>query len=484
MKRVLILSLLLATAREIRADGTPLVHLEGDRLTVSASQAPLRSILAALARANVDVRLDPSIDVLVTGSCRNAPVEEALDALLENYSYVTFWDVIPGPLGDLARLSELQVFSQGHRQAARPLPKENENFVVTRAPSGGPAFVADELLLTVRAGVTAEEFRHLLAQIGGTVVGSVPQLGVYRILIPPGSNVTDLVAQLARNPLLQSVEPNYVHQLPAPSLVRDVAAASSSAAAPAAAEGAPRLAVLDSGLLPGSGAEGNVVGRFDALDPTRSLSDPAGHGTQMALIASGAVQPDGATESSEGVPLVAIRAFDANGQTSNFALMRALTYAMDQGARVINLSWGSETDSGFVANAIAYAQSRGAVVVAAAGNEPTGRTVYPAAYQGVVAVAALDASGKPWSNSNYGNFVDVAAPGAATMPVGYQGSAGSYAGTSIASAYVARELALYLNRHPTATPAQAIAALYQSLSPGQTNYGSGILDSTAASRFR
>ncbi len=483
MKRVFALLLLLATAREILADRTPFVHLEGDRLTVNASQAPLRTILAALARANVDVRMDPSIDVLVTGSCRNAPVEEALDALLENYSYVTFWDVIPGPLGDLARLSELQVFSQGHRQAARPLPNESENFIVTRAPSGGPAFVADELLLTVRAGVSAEEFRNLLAQIGGTVVGSVPQLGVYRILLPPGSNVTDLVAQLARNPLRQSVEPNYVHQLPSPALIGDVAA-SSSATAPAAAAGAPRLAVLDSGLLPGSGAEGNVVGRFDALDPTRSLSDPAGHGTQMALIAAGAVQPSGASDSSEGVPIVAIRTFDANGQTSNFALMRALTYAMDQGARVINLSWGSETDSGFVANAIAYAQSRGAVVVAAAGNEPTGHTIYPAAYQGVVAVAALDASGKPWASSNYGSFVDVAAPGTATMPVGYQGPAGSYAGTSIASAYVARELALYLNRHPTATSAQAIAALYQSLSPGQTNYGSGTLDSSALSRFK
>lgn len=482
MKRLAILLLLLCTAWETRAASAPVVHLEGDRLTVNASSVPLRTILEALARADVEVRLDPSIDVLVTGSCRNTPVEEALDALLESYSYVAFWDVIPGPLGDLPRLSELQVFSQGHRQAARPLPRENENFVITRSPAGGPSFVADELLLTVRSGVTVEEFRRLLAQIGGTVVGSVPELGVYRILLPAGSNVTDLVAQLARNPLLQSVEPNYVHQLPSPALAVEMA--SSSATAPAAAAGAPRLAVLDSGLLPGSGADGNVVGRFDALDPTRSLSDPAGHGTQMALIAAGAVQPAGATDSSEGVPIVAIRAFDSNGLTSNFALMRALTYAMDQGARVINLSWGSETDSGFVANAIAYAQSRGAVVVAAVGNEPTGKTVYPAAYQGVVAVAALDAVGKPWSSSNYGSFVDLAAPGAATMPVGYQGPAGGYAGTSIASAYVARQIALYLNRHPTATSAQAIAALYQSLSPGQTNYGSGTLDSAAISRFK
>lgn len=474
--------LLLLLALTPAGAAPPSVRIEGDRLTVTARQTPLRDILQQFAHADVTVKLDPAIDVLITGSCRQAPMEEALDALLEPFSYVLFWEVVPGPLGELPRLTEIQVFNRGQREAARPLPTDDQQFQITRGPSGGPFFVQDEILVTVKAGTTREEFRNLLAQIGGTVVGSVPGLGVYRVRLPAGTNVPDLLAQLARNELLQDVQPNYVHQLPTPAAAEGNAEATAHPA-PAAAVGTPRLAILDSGLRTGTGADGAVVGRYDALNPNGSLGDTAGHGTQMALVASGAVTPTGTTESDEGVPLVAVRAFDDQGLTSDFTLMRGLTYALDQGARVINLSWGSETDSGFIANAIAYAQSRGAVVVAAAGNEATGRAVYPAAYAGVVAVAALDAQGQPWKKSNYGDFVDLAAPGSASMPVGYQGAAGTYAGTSIASAYVAREIALYLNRNPKATASQAIAAVKAALSEGFKNYGAGILDAAALSRL-
>jgi thermitase len=170
--------------------------------------------------------------------------------------------------------------------------------------------------------------------------------------------------------------------------------------------------------------------------------------------------------------------------------MRALQYALEQGARVINLSWGSETRSAFVEAAVSYAQSRGAVVVAAAGNEPTGRAMYPAAYDGVVAVSALNEDqATTWDQSNYGDFVSVAAPGRATFPVGHDGPPGAYAGTSIASAYVARELALYFTRHPTATAADAIRALRAAATDAgakgrDPRYGYGALDAAARQRLR
>lgn len=476
----ILLALALSPAR---ADLPPVVRIEGDRLTVRARQVPLRDILKEFAHADVTVKMDPAIDVLITGSCRYTPMEEALDALLEPFSYVLYWEVVPGPLGDLPRLTEIQVFTPGQRDAARPMPGDDGPFRVTRAPSGGPAFVADEILLTVKAGTPLQAFRTLLAQVGGTVVSSVPGLGVYRVRLPAGTNIPDLVAQLARNDLIQEAQPNYVHELPAPGAAENPED-TPARTAPTPPAGAPRLAILDSGLRAGSQADGIVVGRYDALNPGSTLGDTAGHGTQMALVAAGSVSPKGTSNSDEGVPLIAVRAFDDRGLTTDFTLMRGLTYALDQGARVINLSWGSETDSGFIANAVAYAQSRGAIVVAAAGNEPTGRKSYPAAYAGVVAVAALDARGQPWNKSNFGDFVDLAAPGSATMPIGYQGPAGAYAGTSIASAYVARELALYLNRHPTATANQAIQAVRDALSPGFTNYGKGTLDADAVARLR
>ena len=91
------------------------------------------------------------------------------------------------------------------------------------------------------------------------------------------------------------------------------------------------------------------------------------------------------------------------------------------------------------------------VVLASAGNEPTGKAVYPAAYSSVIGVGALAPDGERWEKSNYGDFVTLAAPGFATLPVGYKGDPGTYAGTSISTAYVANMVANYLSQNPEAS---------------------------------
>ena len=124
------------------------------------------------------------------------------------------------------------------------------------------------------------------------------------------------------------------------------------------------------------------------------------------------------------------------------------------------------------------------ILVAAAGNEPTGSAVYPAAYSEVLAVGGVTADGQAWSSSNYGDFVDLSASATATLPVGNNGPAGAYVGTSISSATVSHALAQYLNQHPSATTATALAALTKSLSPAPAGgYGAGILDAAALQRF-
>ena len=92
----------------------------------------------------------------------------------------------------------------------------------------------------------------------------------------------------------------------------------------------------------------------------------------------------------------------------------------------MSLSWGSETGSNFLENTLDYASSKDLIIVASAGNKPTGKPVYPAAYSSVIGVGALDPGGKAWENSNYGSFVMLYAPGFATLPVGYNGSPGTY----------------------------------------------------------
>ncbi len=466
------------------------VRLQGDRLTVHARNEPLTGILKRLAQAGVVVKTDSKVEARVTADFESEDTQKALDTLLSPFGYVLIWDVVEGPLGPWPKLGEIQVFLPGQKKAVRPLEVPSGNLELARGPSGGPAFVKDEILLGFKGGVQRDDVIRLLAQIGGTVVASIPELGIYQVRLAPGTNIPALVEQLARNPLVAKAEPNYAVSAPPPA---PPGAGGGGEPAGVVKVGPPgdvaAVAVLDTGLMPDSAVSAAVIGRLDALNPDRPLNDALGHGTQMALIAAGAVQPSGgAAAAGEAVPIVAIRAFDDNGMASNFGIMRSLEYALSQGARVVNMSWDTETPSEFLETAVRYAQSKGLIVVAAAGNQPTQKAVYPAAYPGVVAVSALDADNELWESSNSGDFITAAAPGTADLPVGYKGPAGSYAGTSIASAYVARSLALYLAEHPTATSKEATDALKATLTGSgaktkDPQYGYGKLDAAAVERL-
>lgn len=463
------------------------LKINGDRISLQANRAPLRDILADFVKAGIRVKVDPDLEARVSGSVVDMEISEALEDLLAPYGYALIWSVVPGPLGDIECLEEIQVFRRDNPRRIEPFMPET-HFRVVRGPlSDSPEIVADELLLTVKPGTDIRAFKVLLAQIGGSVIGSVPELGIYRIRLPANSNVWALLETLRANDMISRAEPNYAYRLPDHHPVSIMEQGGTHAAAVRAAPGVPAVAVLDSGLRSLSTLEGLVAGTYDAIDPERSLDDRAGHGTQMALVASGVVAPAGSAASGDGVPVLAIRAFDENGVTSSFAMMRAINHAAGQGARVINLSWGTSTPSEFIEAAIRQAQGHGMVVVASAGNEPTGRPMYPAAYAGVIGVAAVQADGSPWPSSNHGDAVTLAAPGSADFPVGYQGPPGGYAGTSIASAYVARNAALYLGGHPRAGVNEVRQAMINAstppASPENLRYGSGSLDPAAVERL-
>jgi len=207
----------------------------------------------------------------------------------------------------------------------------------------------------------------------------------------------------------------------------------------------------------------------------------------MALIASGGIAPAGMQPAgdAEGTPLVAIRSFDDEGATSNFAIFNAINFAQDNGASVLSLSWGSETKSEFMESSITHAQDQGMTVVAAVGNTPNGIASYPAAYDGVIGVGALAADGNVWEKSNYGNFVDVTAPGQANFPIGHDGPPGAYSGTSISTPVVARAFSQYMAQNPGTTQDQMLNAFYTSLSPAANaeRYGRGKFDQAAYNRF-
>jgi len=419
------------------------VSMEGDRLSVHADQVHLQAILARIADLGVKVRIDAEINPVVSASFDDRDLQKGLASILKSTNHALLWKSVDGPLGSIQRLAEIQVFRPGKKRLMKPLV-ERSNLSIVKDPRSGALYVANEILLRLEPGMTPEAFMALLKQWGATVVDSYPPLALYKVRVPDGTDVPALAEQISRHPGLAKAEPNFAYPI-APPYTSEQGAAPLHRRGESSGAGTAPIAILDSGLSPDAGLDDHVLASLDAFETAEPISDPLGHGTQMALVASGVVKPHGVSvEGDFDNPIIPIKAFDENGYTTNHAVMRSIDFALANGARVMSLSWGAETDSAFLGEAFRYAESKDMIILASAGNEPTGKAIYPAAYSSVIGVGALGPDGERWEKSNYGDFVTLAAPGFATLPVGYKGDPGTYAGTSISTAYVANMVANYL----------------------------------------
>ncbi|MEW5735804.1 MAG: S8 family serine peptidase, partial [Thermodesulfobacteriota bacterium] len=443
------------------ARATILISLYADRLSLCAKNTPLSEVLAALARRGISVRQAPSVNPTVSVCVSDLPIAEAVERILKGTNYVLTWTRPEKSPGIPPRLAEIQVFPPGAPDRALPLSNSSRFSVVT-LKSGAKA-VKDEILMRFPKGMTEQAINELLKKISGSIVSYDEKTGIARISLPPDSDIEAAVAA-ANQAGKAKAEPNYAYPVDRSTYLPGQKLFTDPNAPPVPKSGHVPVAILDTGMdAAAANMEGLVVGSLDALDPDQPLSDNLGHGTQMALVASGKIRPEGAKESTAFEnPVVAVRAFDDQGITTSYTLIRAVDYAVENGARVINCSWGTSTDAAFIRDSLEYAHSQGVVLVAAAGNEPTGEAVYPAAYPFVVGVGARNPLGITWDKSNYGSSVAVIAPGFADLPVGYEGPAGTYAGTSIASAFVAGVVADTLSQNPDATPEEIMNAVADS----------------------
>jgi hypothetical protein len=467
-------------------------RLSGDRLWLDADNVPLADILDAFADLGVRVRIDPGIVRHVTASLRGRKLDEALPRLLGGCDYLLAWDRLPGPLGRIPKLREIAVFETGSPASdALPLRRAPKRFPVTRGVTGtAPEFVPGELLLGVRHGTTYPQFQRLLDETGGMIVAVEPRAGVYLVRFPEGTNTEALLDRLRKNPLLALAELNHVARLPAapapsPASPADAARALAATLAATPAPGSPLLAVLDTGFDPTSPYAPVAATPLDATQPDTPITDPDGHGTAISLLASGLVPADGMAPAGTDTlrPVIPVKTCDDQGATTSFTLLLALAYAAESGARVVNMSWGTSVDSTALRAAVASALDSGLLLVASAGNEATDAPTYPAALDGVLSVAATQ-DGRPWTSSNHGPAVDLAASATADIPLSDGTGWQTAAGTSISSAVVANALARYFALHPDATRADALSALDAALSPPVAEgYGRGTLDAPALSRL-
>lgn len=217
------------------------------------------------------------------------------------------------------------------------------------------------------------------------------------------------------------------------------------------------VAVVDTGVdATHPDLQGQLLPGYDFLNDDADPDDDHGHGTRMSGIVGAACNNgEGVCGVAPDAMIMPIKSLDAQGYGPYSAVANGIVYAVDHGARVVNLSLVGTAPSSILQAAVDYAVAHDVIVVAAAGNYGTDAPGYPAAAPGAVAVAAInDADGHP-SFSNYGPWVSIAAPGVeivTTSPDGYAASTG----TSPAAAFSSGVFALLLAANPTMNRADAV----------------------------
>jgi len=179
--------------------------------------------------------------------------------------------------------------------------------------------------------------------------------------------------------------------------------------------------------------------------------DDHGHGTHCAGIIAASINNSIGIAGLAQVQIMAEKVFDSGGHATDDDLANGIIHAVDQGARILSNSWGGSDDSMIIHQAIQYAYNAGALVLAAAGNDSSRARFFPASYDEVVSVAATDINDTLAGFSNFGFWLEVAAPGVdiySTIPnSGYD----SWSGTSMACPHAAGTAALIWSRFPDMT---------------------------------
>jgi thermitase len=346
---------------------------------------------------------------------------------------------------------------------------------LARTPGAAP----DELLISFATPADLEAFRARASRAGLELLPTDPRLLTARVRVGDGRA---LASELAGGGF-DRVGPNYLAWVPALPRLPETDADNAGGARPFGSSGLEAIgagrdrsdwgrgitvAVLDTGVTEHPQLEQVRLSRTDLVQDGQSLN---GHGTAMASLIAGADPAEGGV--APAVSLLDIRVADANGESTTARVAQGILTAIDQGARVINISLGTNADAPVLRRAVEYALERGVVIVAAAGNDQATALAYPAGYNGVVSVAAVDADGVQAFFSNSGAGLAVAAPGVGIVSAYRDNQRVISSGTSQAAALTSGVVATMLgwgysgqsilkslaaNAKPTGAPAEQTGA--------------------------
>jgi len=351
----------------------------------------------------------------------------------------------------------------------------------------GAGQATETLLVRFKPGVDSAAAATLFASSGATELGRLDQIST-RVIKAHGQAAAALQRQLQESPLVASVEVDgsasvtltpsdplwanewYASKVQAPTAWDTTVGAGSSV-----------IAVLDTGIqVHHPDLDGRVLPGWDFVNDDASPWDDNGHGTMVAGVAAGAGMNDvGVAGMCWRCRILPVKVAGSHGTLTWSNAIAGILWATDHGADVINMSFGSLYGSSALADAVLYAERHGVVVVAAAGNEGNTARFYPAAYSGVLSVAATTSTDSLYSWSTRGSWVKLAAPGC-TWTSQRNSTWGSFCGTSAAAPVVAGIAGLYISAHPGAMRTEVHYAISSTAQHIGVNVGGGRVDAAAA----
>lgn len=205
-----------------------------------------------------------------------------------------------------------------------------------------------------------------------------------------------------------------------------------------------KVAILDSGIdKEHKDLKGKIKGEFNPIDMTLTSDDEVGHGTAIAGIIAAEDNSFGLVGIAPDTEIYSVKVLNSKGKGSLDNLVKAIEWCVDNNIQVINLSFGLSKDKPMLRDAIDKAVNSGIIVIAAAGNNYGGDVDYPAAYEKVLSINAVDRNNKIANFSPKGK-IDFSAPGVDIPILSLSNGYETESGTSLAAAHVTGIVSLIL----------------------------------------
>ncbi|MGS2778921.1 S8 family serine peptidase [Robertmurraya sp. GLU-23] len=352
--------------------------------------------------------------------------------------------------------------------------KENKN--ETKSLLNEPDVHNRQLIIKLKSGDVIKAYEGLTQQ---ATTNRLAAKGYILVHVSPNENFEKKIEELIKNPNVEYVVPNYLveqKETPNDPLFSQQWYLSSTniASSWSVIKGTQqvKVAVIDSGVDPNHPDLANqLMTGYNFASKNTNFTDTFGHGTNVAgIIAAQTNNEVGISGINPRVKIIPIKVSDG-GEIQLINVINGIYYAIDSGANVINMSYGSTQGNEAEYDALLTAYSKGITLVASSGNEG-GSVSYPAAYPFVISVGSVNVQGNKSSFSNYGSALDIVAPGEGILTTTINQTYKSPSGTSFSAPIVSGAASLLLNEKPGISPNQ-IQWLLEKSTGGNWNQSTG-----------